>query len=81
MASNFIMTVILDKRSDIAPDVQQILTEYGCIISARIGLHQVDNCTEDGLIILHLRGENGEINELETKLKAIEKVRVKKMEI
>ncbi len=75
------MAVILDKRTDVAPDVQQILTEYGCIITARLGFHQVNNCTEDGLIILHLRGEDEDISKLENELKDINKVKVKRMKI
>lgn len=81
MDCSTIMAVLLDKRTDAAPRVQKILTDYGCIISSRIGLHQVNDCSEDGLIILHLCGEEKEVEELESKLEKVNRVNVKKMKV
>ncbi len=76
-----IMAVLLDKRTDAAPTVQEILTKHGCIISSRIGLHQVTECIEEGLIILHLCGSIEEVDKLEKELSAIHRVKVQKMKI
>lgn len=39
--SSVIMAVIIDQRNNTAPQVQEVLTKYGCLISTRLGLHQV----------------------------------------
>ena len=81
MDKHTVMTVLLDKRTDAAPEVQEILTAFGSIISSRIGLHQAGNSNEDGLIILHLNGRHEEINKLQQKLEQIHRVKVKKMQV
>ncbi|MFW6271325.1 MAG: hypothetical protein ACOC4G_14805 [Bacillota bacterium] len=81
MRSDTIMAVIVDKRTDVAFEVQKILTEYGCIIDSRLGLHQVKECSDEGLIILHLCGEKKRIEELEEKLKNLDRVGVNKMKV
>jgi hypothetical protein len=75
------MAVLLDKRTDAASKVQEILTKYGCIISSRIGLHQVSKCTEEGLIILHICGSDEEVVNLEEELSAVHRVKVQKMKV
>ena len=79
--SHTVMAILIDKRTDAAPEVQEVLTDFGCIISTRIGLHGIDECPEDGLLILHLYGEQSVINNLEQKLKDMSHVKVKKLEL
>ena len=81
MKCNMIMAVLIDKRTDVAPKVQKILTEYGCIIDTRLGLHQIQDCADEGLIVLHLCGEKEQIEELEKELKALDRVGVNKMKV
>jgi len=61
--------------------VQPILTEYGCYIKTRLGLHEAgkDFCSPNGLLILELVGDIKKCNELEQKLASIEGVSVQKM--
>jgi hypothetical protein len=61
--------------------VQPILTEYGCYIKTRLGLHETSNnfCSPNGLLLLELVGDSNKCNELEQKLTAIEGVNVQKM--
>ncbi|MEN6384164.1 MAG: hypothetical protein ABFD79_03100 [Phycisphaerales bacterium] len=61
--------------------VQPILTEYGCYIKTRLGLHEVSNnfCSPNGLLILELAGDVNKCKELEQKLTAIEGISVQKM--
>lgn len=79
--SSIIMAILVDKRNNIAPTVQEVLTRHGCLISTRIGLHQINECSDNGMIILHLYGNNADIQTLEKELKGIDGVKVKIMNI
>lgn len=76
-----VMAVLIDKRTDAAPTVQEVLTKHGCIISTRIGMHQVGECSEEGLVILHLCGKTEDIENLENDLVGIHRVKVEKMKV
>jgi hypothetical protein len=64
-----------------APSVQKLLTEYGCNIKTRIGLHQVSEnlCSHQGLILLEMFGDDATCHELAAKLSALEGVEVQEM--
>ena len=51
-----IMGIMLENRSDEAVKFQQILTEHGCDIRTRIGLHPIGeyNCINSGIILLEV---------------------------
>ncbi|MCD6254169.1 MAG: hypothetical protein J7J80_07195 [Thermotogae bacterium] len=53
-----VMAVLVDNRKKEAVQVQKILTEWGCLIKTRLGLHEgtLDQCSDSGLIILELVG-------------------------
>lgn len=81
-----IMLIKICPREKDAPLVQQILTDFGDIIKARLGLHNVDSdaSSSTGLIILHLKGEDkhdDEVLDLKKQLKNIEGVTVQLQEI
>ncbi|MFW6022384.1 MAG: hypothetical protein ACOCQW_02570 [Halanaerobiaceae bacterium] len=76
-----VMAILIDKRTDAAPKVQEVLTKHGCIISTRLGMHRAGECAEEGLVILHLCGTNEDIEKLENDLVGIHRVDVKKMEV
>jgi len=76
-----IMAVLIDKRTDAAPEVQKVLTDYGCLISTRLGMHESSSCEEEGMIILDLVGSEEEVAELEASLTKIGGVKVKSMEL
>ncbi|MFZ5974486.1 MAG: hypothetical protein ACOYU3_03625 [Bacillota bacterium] len=81
MACNSIMVIKIDGRSAKAPAVQTVLTEFGCIIRTRLGLHETDSvCSETGLLILQLCGDEN-YKELEKALNAIEGVKAKLVEL
>ncbi|HNY50976.1 MAG TPA: hypothetical protein PLV50_10515 [Smithella sp.] len=63
------------------PVVQQILTDYGCNIRTRLGLHEVSKktCSPLGLLILDTCGDDTDILTMEKKLKKIKGLVVKKM--
>ncbi|OHD19380.1 MAG: hypothetical protein A2086_07000 [Spirochaetes bacterium GWD1_27_9] len=74
-----VLLVLLSHRRDEAVKVQQILTEYGCIIKTRLGIHDgvLDKCSEVGLLMLELVGDETEINKLNSSLQAIKGISAK----
>lgn len=83
--SKVIMGIELEQRKETAADVQEVLTDYGCCIKTRIGLHTAAEegnvCSEKGLIVLELiNNSEKQSNELEDKLTQIHGVHVKKIE-
>lgn len=77
--SRHILAILVGKRKETAVNVQKILTGWGCIIRTRLGLHDgtLDNCSESGLIILELVGEQEKMDEMMRKLTLLEDVQVK----
>lgn len=77
-----IMLIKVGGRSENAPKVQEILTDYGVIIETRLGLHQNDGDESKGLIILRLEvNEEEAIKELYEKLEALHNVTVTVVDI
>ncbi len=70
-------------RSKQAPQVQETLTQFGCNIKTRLGLHEVspEYCAEDGLVILELTGKQEEIDQLKGSLNKLEGVITHYLEI
>jgi len=75
-----IIAVTVEKRSEHAVKVQEILTKHGCVITTRVGTSEA-GCTERGLIILQAFGENAEIVNLLDELNAFDDVKVNSMDI
>ena len=78
-----LMGIVIGDRRKFAPKVQEVLTEFGCIIKMRIGLHEgIENyCSNEGFIILNLNDDDKEINRFISKLENIESVRVKNIKV
>ncbi|MFW5886251.1 MAG: hypothetical protein ACOCUL_00705 [Bacteroidota bacterium] len=76
-----ILGLLVSNRNKEVAHVQEVLTNYGCFIKTRLGLHNVseDECSPTGLIILELMGDQDGMDKLENKLKSIEGVNVQKM--
>ncbi|MFW5864244.1 MAG: hypothetical protein ACOCVT_02220 [bacterium] len=80
LEKHIIFGVHITERMSKAVDVQKYLTEYGCNIRTRLGLHEAVNvCSPNGLVILEMVGEENKCHELADKLSAIEGVEVQKM--
>lgn len=79
--NHYILGIHVDDRIKRASDVQQLLTDYGCNIKTRIGLHEVTGnfCAGFGLILLEMIGGADKIGELAKKLDAIEGVSIQQM--
>ena len=74
-----VILIKIDHRSSEASKVQSLLTECGCNIKVRLGLHEVSKeyCANDGLIILEVNGTDDELKSMITGLNAIEYVEAK----
>ncbi|NLI40037.1 MAG: hypothetical protein GX421_02445 [Caldisericales bacterium] len=81
MNKRMVFGIQVTNRAKNAGQVQKILTDYGCNIRTRIGLHEVDDkvCSPSGLILLELYGKEQDILKMEETLKAIDGVVVQKM--
>lgn len=64
-----------------AEQVQALLSEYGCSIRTRLGLHHVTDgvCPLEGVIVLELFGDRAVCDELYEKLQSIENLEVQRM--
>jgi hypothetical protein len=80
-ARHIVVGIHISDRVHHVPGVQNLLTEYGCSIKTRIGLHAVDEkfCSPNGLILLEMAGPEKPMFEMIDKLKAIEGVDVQRM--
>ncbi|NMC56265.1 MAG: hypothetical protein GYA50_03480 [Eubacteriaceae bacterium] len=79
--SKVILGIMLKQRTETSPKFQDIISDYGCYISTRIGLHNADdtNCSPNGIILLETINE-GKAQELEDKIRSnIDGVLVQKM--
>lgn len=73
-----IMIVKIGARKKESPEVQKVLSEFGCSIKARLGLHETEKvCSDEGILILQLTGEKEEMLNLEKALSALESVQAK----
>ncbi len=81
MRKHVIFGVHITNRVKHVPEVQKVLTEFGCSIKTRLGLHEASAtaCSPNGLIILEVVGCDKEANQMARKLRAIAGVEVQKM--
>jgi hypothetical protein len=78
-----ILLILIGKRKEEAVKVQQILTGWGCMIKTRLGIHDgvLDNCSDSGLVIIELVGEEEKKQELARKLAVLPGVTSKLIEM
>ncbi len=77
-----VIGIYVGDRKNEAIEVQRILTNYGCSIKTRIGLHEVSDefCSSCGLIIIELTGDMEERRNLTESLQDIGNIQVKTMD-
>jgi len=82
LADHIIIGVHVTDRVKHAADVQSVLTEFGCQIKTRLGLHELGTGTAaspNGLLVLEFVGTKAKCESLKRKLKAVAGVDVKTM--
>ncbi len=81
MSKRIILGIQITNRVERVPEVQRVLTEFGCLIKTRLGLHDVSDssCSPTGLLIIETYGDEASVLEMEARLAAIPGVSVQKM--
>lgn len=76
-----ILGIKINDRIKEAGSVQKVLTQFGCSIKTRLGLHEVseNHCSTNGLIILELTGPKDEQEKMKAALQAIQGITLKMM--
>jgi hypothetical protein len=76
------LLIMVDHRQQAAVNVQKTLTAWGCLIKARLGLHETHgHCSNSGLIFCELNGEEDKQEELTRKLNLIKGVKAERVEL
>ncbi|MCX6150475.1 MAG: hypothetical protein NTX22_08145 [Ignavibacteriales bacterium] len=78
-----VLILLIGSRKESAINVQKVLTGWGCLIKTRLGIHDgvLDNCSDQGLLILELVGEPTQKEELARKVAVIKGVSSKLIEL
>ena len=79
MSCYYVIGIRMDNRVNNALNFQEVLTENGCQIKTRVGLHEVseDACANDGLIVLQPYGEKEDVEQLVKELNGLEGITAK----
>lgn len=74
--SKYVLLILIGKRNESAVNVQKILTAWGCIIKTRLGIHDgvLENCSDQGLLMLELHGKREDMEELARKVALLDGV-------
>lgn len=78
-----ILIILIGNRKDSAVRVQQVLTGWGCNIKTRLGIHDgvLEDCSDQGLLILELVGKEEDNKEIARKVALIPGVSSKLVEL
>lgn len=78
---HIIIGIHLINRTDKAVTVQNLLTEFGCYIKTRIGLHEAspEFCAPNGVILLEILDNEDRRAQLVGRLKEIDGIEVQEM--
>jgi len=73
----------MGNRTETAVQVQTILTEMGCFIKTRLGIHDGSpaECTNTGLLILELMGEDADKKNPADRLRTVPEVKLELVEL
>ena len=74
-----VMLIIIGSHKESAANVQKVLTGWDCLIKTRLEVNDgtLDNCSNSGLIMLELVGEEDKKDELMRKISLIQGVNAK----
>ncbi len=83
MSCYYIIGIRMDNRVNNALAFQKTLTQNGCKIKTRLGLHEVseDACANDGLIVLQPCGTKEEVEKLVNELNILEGITAKLIDL
>lgn len=83
MNSYYIIGLRVDHRHANALNLQKALTEFGCNIKLRVGLHETGEnfCSDDGVIMLQACGDQETINRMVEGFNGLEGVTAKLLDL
>ncbi len=77
-----VVVIGVQHRREEADKLQKVLTEHGCEVKARLGLHEAgDLCSDEGLIILQLVPDEPKADSLVDELNRLDGVKAKLVEV
>lgn len=78
-----LVVIKMEKRQESAVKVQNTLTENGCFIKVRLGLHDVgsETCSSSGLILLEVNPREPQVDDMIKLLNQIDGVVAKDLVI
>ena len=79
----YIIGLRVDHRHSNALNLQKTLTEFGCNIKLRVGLHETgeDFCSDDGVIMLQAWGDKETIGKMMDAFNNVEGVTAKLLDL
>jgi len=68
-----VLVILIGNRQESAVKVQKVLTAWGCNIKTRLGIHDgvLDDCSDEGLLLLEIVGTREQNDELARKVAVI----------
>ncbi len=74
-----VIAVKVSDREGAAQDMQKVLTEHGCLIKVRLGLHDIpaNACSPAGLVLMEVEGDDAEIKAMVAELNGLPEVSAK----
>ena len=82
MSKHSVLVMSVENRRENADKIQSVLTNHGCEVKARLGLHEAGNvCAEEGLIIIQLVPDDKDIKAFVKDLNEIGGVKAKLVEL
>ena len=78
---SIILAIKLEERLENSLKLQKILSNFGCQIKTRLGLHDImDNCcTNWGIIVLQFVGDEISLKNLEKEISEIQNTKIGKI--
>lgn len=77
-----VVVIGVQHRREEADKLQHLLTEHGCQVKARLGLHEAGNlCSDEGLIILQLVPDEPEADSLVEALNKLDGIKATMVEV
>jgi hypothetical protein len=74
-----VLLVSLNDRKQTAVTFQKILTDWGCMVKTRLGIHDgvLNKCSNSGLVILDIVGQKKKLTEMTRKLNLVKGIKAK----
>jgi hypothetical protein len=81
MAQKIVVIGVQHRREE-ADKLQKVLTQHGCEVKARLGLHEAGSvCSDEGLIILQLVPDEPKADSLVEELNKLDGITAKLVEV